>query len=141
MWFVALALVIALSLGYLPLLLTPEGPVVDALRGLARSLPSRDEAAVEAPSRARLAAAFLWDAYDAGDVHVVMFVLLGWAVGYVRRAPGLGAPAALVGLAVAGEAIQQFSIDRILTAEDVVQNLAGALVGLATARAAQLRQR
>jgi VanZ family protein len=73
-------------------------------------------------------------------VHLVMFLFLGWAVGYVRRPSGTGAPAALLGLALASEAVQQFTIDRGVAVNDIVQDLLGALVGLATARLAQWRR-
>ena len=82
----------------------------------------------------------LWDAFDAGDVHIVMFIGIGWAAGYVRRGPSEGVAAGLIGVAVAAEAMQTLAIDRIVALDDVRMNLLGALIGLATARAAQVRR-
>ncbi len=118
----------------LPLLIAPEGPLLHVLR--ARHTP--DEPGP--PSTARLVARALWDAFDAGDVHLVMFIGIGWAAGYVRRGHGEGVAAGLIGAAVAAEAMQTLAIDRIVALDDVRLNLTGALIGLATARAAQVRR-
>lgn len=133
----AAGLAIALALAFLPLVLAPQGAVIIGLRDLAAHVRDHRTAAEEAPddepSLPRRAAVAIAPALDDDDVHVLAFVVLGWAATWSRRRPTVGIGLGLVNYAVATEAIQMLSVDRSVTFGDVGLDTVGAAIGAMTA--------